>query len=35
MGGGGGELYTEFWGGNLRERDHLKNPGVDRKIILK
>jgi hypothetical protein len=30
-----GEVHTEFWSGNLRERDHLKNPGVDGKIILK
>jgi len=29
------EVYTGFWWGNLRERDHLENPGVDGKIILK
>ena len=28
-------MYTGFWWGNLRERDHLENPGVDRRIILK
>jgi len=28
---GRGEVYTGFWwGGDLRERDHLENPGVDR-----
>ena len=29
------ELYTRFWWGNLRERDHLENPGVDGIVILK
>ena len=32
--GGGGEAYTGFWRGNLRERDHLGDPGLDGKIIL-
>jgi len=27
--GGRGEMYTGFWWGNLRERDHLEDPGVD------
>ena len=32
---GRGEVYTGFWSGNLRERDHLEDPGVDGKIILR
>ena len=24
-----GELYTGFWWGSLRERDHLEDLGVD------
>jgi hypothetical protein len=23
-----GEMYTGFWWGNLRERDHVEDPGV-------
>jgi len=30
---GRGEMYTGFWWGNLRERDHLEDPGVDGRII--
>jgi len=30
---GGGEIYAEFWLGNLRERNHLENPGVDWRIF--
>jgi len=29
------ELHTEFWCGNLRERGHLEDPGIEGKIILK
>jgi len=29
------EAYTGFWWGNLRERDHLGDPGVNRRIILR
>jgi len=30
-----GEAYTEFWWENVRERDHLGDPGVDGRIILR
>jgi hypothetical protein len=30
-----GEVYTRFWWGNLRERDHLEDPSVDGRIILR
>jgi hypothetical protein len=30
-----GETYTGFWWGNLRERDRLRDQGVDGRIILK
>jgi len=29
------EAYSGFWCGNLRERDHLRDPGVDERIILR
>ena len=28
-------MHTGFWLGNLRERCHLEDPGVDGKLILK
>jgi hypothetical protein len=28
-------VYTGFWWGNLRKRDHLGHPGIDGKIILR
>jgi hypothetical protein len=31
----GGEVLTWFLWGNLREGDHLKDRGVDGRIILK
>jgi len=27
-------VYAGFWWGNLSERDHLKDPGLDGRIIL-
>jgi hypothetical protein len=29
------ETFTVFWWGNLRERDHLEDQSLDRRIILK
>jgi hypothetical protein len=26
------EVYTGFWWGKLREREHLEDPGVCRKV---
>jgi hypothetical protein len=28
-------VHSGFWWGNLRERDHLEDLGLDRRIILK
>jgi len=30
-----GEAYSGFWWGNLRERGHLGDTGVDGRIILR
>jgi hypothetical protein len=35
MGGGKEEVYTGFWWGNLGERDHSKDAGLNRRIILR
>jgi hypothetical protein len=32
---GRGDACTGFWWGNLRERDHLGDPDIDGRIILK
>jgi len=31
---GRGEVYTGFWWGSLKERNHLEDSGVDGRIIL-
>jgi hypothetical protein len=28
------EAYTGFWWGNLKEKDHMGDPGLDGMIIL-
>jgi len=30
-----GEVHTGFWWGNLREINHMKDPGVGGKITLR
>ena len=32
---GRGEAYTGFWWGNVRERDHLGDPGLGGSIIVR
>jgi hypothetical protein len=32
---GSGDAYTRFWWGNLMDRHHLGDPGIDEWIILK
>jgi hypothetical protein len=33
--GGEKEVYTGFWWGDLRVGEHLEDPSVDGRIILK
>jgi hypothetical protein len=33
--GGTGEAYTGFWWQSLKERDHLEDPSINRRIILR
>jgi hypothetical protein len=28
-------MHTRVWRGNLMEREHLEDPGIERRIILK
>jgi hypothetical protein len=35
MYGGKKQCIQDFWWGNLRKGDHLEDPGIDGKIILK
>jgi hypothetical protein len=30
-----GESYTGFWCENLKEREHLRDPGIDGRILLR
>jgi len=30
-----GEVHSVFWWEDLNKRDHMLDPGVDRRIILK
>ena len=32
---GRGNAFAGFWWGNLRVRDHLGDPGVDERIIIR
>jgi hypothetical protein len=32
--GGGERLHTGFWWGDLRERNHLEDPGVDGRVMF-
>jgi hypothetical protein len=32
---GKGEMHTEYWCGNLRERNHFEDPDLDVRIILR
>jgi len=34
-GEGRGEAYAGFWRGNLKDRVHMEDPGVDERIIVR
>ena len=34
VGEGLGELHTGFWWGDLRDRDHLEDVGLDGRVIF-
>jgi hypothetical protein len=31
---GRADVYTGFWWGNLKDRDHLEDPSIEGRIIL-
>jgi len=33
--GGDEKVYTGFCWGNLREKDHLEDPGIDGRVLLR
>ena len=35
MGTNGSEVQTRLWWGNMSEGDHLEDPSIDKRIILK
>jgi hypothetical protein len=32
---GRGEMYTGFWWGNMKKRDHLEELGINGRILLR
>jgi hypothetical protein len=32
---GRGQVHREFWWENLRERDHIEEPGVCRRVMVR
>jgi hypothetical protein len=29
-----GEVHVEFWEGNLKERDHFEDPGINWRVLF-
>jgi len=29
-----GEVHVGFWGGNLKERDHFEDPGINGRVLF-